>query len=212
MSTTAKPRKERRPLSYRQLRWMIAVVVLGVTALFGGLRAADHVTPLAMRQTYDNGPLRITPLSVVTITEADFLLPAAPPCAYLVLRAKVENVSDRVVPLPLPHAVIGFSEKDCPTGGHSAQGDVVGISGISAQYYTAFRVRDQLTSDAFDPGFTDTFDLVWSVPRSELAKKPTVQFQFPQMTHRLWRLKLADGWFPDSERYADMPVTLTEPA
>ena len=212
MSTPAKPPKRRAPLSYRQLRWFAVALVLAITAIFGGLRAADHVTPLSMTQTYDDGPLRITPLSVVTLSEAGFLEPAAPPCAYLVLRATVENVSDRVVPLPMPHAVIGFSDSDCPADARPTRDDVVSVSGVPAQYFTAFRVDDQLTFDGFDPGFTDTFDLVWSVPRAALKEKPLVQFQFPEMTDRLWRLKLAEGFFSDSERYAQMSVTLAEPA
>ena len=211
MSTPATPPKRRAPLSYRQLRWFAVALILGVTALFGGLREADHVTPLTLKETYDDGPLRITPLSVVTLRQADFLEPAAPPCAYLVLRAKVENVSDRVVPLPMPHAVIGFSDSDCPADAETTQGDIVSVSGVPAQYFTAFRVGDELRFDGFDPGFTDTFDLVWSVPRAALTDKPLVKFRFPEMTDRPWRLKLAEGFFSDSERYAQMSVTLSEP-
>ena len=46
-------------MSLSRIRWVPVVGALAATAAFGGLKAADHVTTVAVGQPCDDGPLSI---------------------------------------------------------------------------------------------------------------------------------------------------------
>ncbi|MGH3969774.1 MAG: hypothetical protein ACRDTV_17060, partial [Mycobacterium sp.] len=78
-------------LSLKQLRWTAVAAVLAVTAAFGGLQTAHHVTPISFGQTYNAGPVRITPHSVLLTDHLAVLPRPSSQCRYLVLTATIQS-------------------------------------------------------------------------------------------------------------------------
>ncbi len=100
-------------LSLKQLRWTAVALILVVTAAFGGLESAHHVTYISLGQTYNAGPVQFTAHSAALVGRpaADMPRPS-PECQYLMLRATIRNTANESVPFPRP-GVVGGSAQDC---------------------------------------------------------------------------------------------------
>jgi hypothetical protein len=204
-------------LSLKQLRWTVVATVLVVTAAFGGLQTAQHVTSISFGQTYTAGAVRITPHSVSLANKwpglpdlssniwADLNSPPQPgPCRYLVLSVTIQNTANESVPFPLQH-VVGGRADDCAP--HTVRNtEMFGITGTSNQFAGAFRGRESLAVPSIEPGFTNDYSVVWVVSRAELSRHPQVGIRFYNMYSYISTFLVARNWAGDSDRYAQLRI------
>lgn len=195
-------------VSLRQLQWILVIAVLALTALFGGLRSADHVTPLSLGETYDDGPLRITPGSVDVTGSVNGLPAPSLGCVLVVLDATVENIADSAVDFG-PNQ-IGDSAITCLDTADRANANVnpLALHGIPSTYVAAVRVRDGQPIPGIEPGFSDDYRFVWVVKESDLAGRDTAVVQFPQLEKEISTFRIAEYWNADPARYAELAVPL----
>lgn len=99
-------------LSLKQLRWTLVALITVIAAAFGGLQTAHHVTPASFGQAYNDGPLRITPHSVLITDQRAGLVALSSQCRYLVLNATIQSTANDSVPFPLPGILTG-NPGDC---------------------------------------------------------------------------------------------------
>jgi hypothetical protein len=194
-----------RRLSLKQLRWISVIAVFGATAAFGGLQTADYKTPLSFGETYDNGPLRITPHSVSLAREVAALPKPSPVCRYLVLVATIESVAKDSVLFPLVSPGVGNAAGCLPRT--RSPTDEFGIAGVNAGFAGAFRGHEQITSPSVEPGFTNVYRLVWMVPEAELQPHPEIAIRFYQMSESISTFRIERHWLGDQDRYGALRVT-----
>ncbi len=204
-------------LSLKQLRWTVVATVLVVTAAFGGLQTAHHVTSISFGQTYNAGAVRVTPHSVSLADHWPGLPnlstniwvgfdshPQPGPCRYLVLTVTVQNTANETVPFPLEHAAAGGAD-DCAR--HPVRNtEMFGINGIAGQFVTAFRGHESIMVPSIEPGFTNDYSVVWVVSRAELSRHPQVTIRFYNMASYISTFLIARNWAGDSDHYAELRI------
>jgi hypothetical protein len=208
-------------LSLKQLRWVVVAVVLVVTAAFGGLQTAHHVTPITFGQTYTAGAVRITPHLVAltdkwvglpnqsTDTWADSDVPAHPgPCRYLVLAVTIQNTANESVDFPLPGIVSGKADDCGPRT--KTDIDMFGIDGIDGHYVATYRGRETMAVPTIEPGFTNDYSVLWAVSRAALKRRPQISLHFYKMIQYISTFLIAKRWQGDSDRYAELRIPNSE--
>ncbi|MDG4663381.1 hypothetical protein [Mycobacterium sp. 236(2023)] len=206
MTTPPPPKSVWAQLSLNRLTWIGVVVVLVTTAAFGGLDAVERVTPVSLGQTYDDGPLRITPHSAEVRASVPGMRDLDQACRYLVVDVTIESVTDRSVALPNAFPVIG-TESDCKGGEFEKTQDVISIHGIPASFKGAVRLRDGQPMPALEPGFTNEFRLIWAVPAADLADRPEISMRMPQMSEFISTFRIVESWGGDKDGYGSLTLT-----
>lgn len=200
------PQSVWRSVSLSRLTWVALLLLLAATAVFGGLDDADRVTPIAMGQTYDDGPLRITPRSAAITDSVAGMRPTDPQCRFLTLDVTIENVADRSVVLPTALPVVGIPG-DCTGSRPQKLTYAVGIHGIPAYFKGAIRLRDGQTMPTVEPGFTTEYRLVWTVSAAALGDRPDISVRMPEMEEFISTFRIAEDWGGDADAYGDLTLT-----
>jgi hypothetical protein len=192
-------------LSLKQLQWTLVAVIMVITAAYGGLQTAHHVTPVSFGQTYDDGPLRITPHSVAITDHRAGLVPLSSKCRYLVLNATIQSTADDSVPFPLP-GILGGAAGDCAphTVGRT---EMFGIAGITGQFAATFRGHESITIPSIEPGFTYDYSVVWVVSAAELRRHPQISIRFYRMEEFISAFRIDRFWTGDGDHYGELRIT-----
>lgn len=192
-------------LSLKQLSWIFVALVMVITAAFGGLQTAHHVTPVSFGQTYDDGPLRITPHSVAITDHRAGLVPLSSECRYLVLNATIQSTADDSVPFPLPGILRGAASDCAPhTVGRT---QIFGIAGIAGQFAAIFRGHESLAIPSIEPGFTYDYSVVWVVSQAELRRHPQISINFYRMEEFVSAFRIDRFWTGDADHYGELRIT-----
>lgn len=182
------------------------VAVLAVTAAFGGLQDADHVTPVALDSGYDAGGIVFTAHSVeVTNTLGWIRSTLTPECRFVVLDATVENTADAAAPLPTATPLAGQAG-DCATPDEPAAVDAVVLANVPNNFVGALRVRDNQTVPLTEPGFTERMQLAWVVSSSDLRKVAELTFRFRNMSQGYSTFRISRQWLADEDHYGQLTV------
>ena len=202
----ARPKSVWAQMSLSRLIWVALFLVLAVTATFGGLDAVERVMPVAWGQTYDDGPLRITPHSAALSAAVPGFQELDESCRFLTVDATIESVADRSVALPTALPVTGI-EADCTGSRFEKTQDVVSVHGIPADFKGAVRLRDGQQTPTVEPGFINEYRLVWAVPAADLADQPQISVHMPQMSEFISTFRIAESWGGDPDEYASLILT-----
>jgi hypothetical protein len=211
-STDSQPKSLWDKMSLSRLRWLFVLVLLAATAGFGGLKTADHVTPVAFGETFNDGVLLITPHSLKVASSVATMpnLPAlTPECRYLVLDVTIKNAGDVAVPLPTAGVMIGKAT-DCQDLDSDPVSDPLYIAGINSGFAAAMRMRDNVTVPIAEPGFTEDFRMAWVVSQGELSSNRTISLRMPTMAHNYSTFRIARQWASDTNRYGEVTITSLE--
>ncbi len=182
------------------------VAVLAVTAAFGGLEEADHVTPVALGATYDTGALVITPRSVeVTTTLPWIMTTLAPECRFVVLDATVTNTADEAAPMPTSVLLTGTAS-DCTTTRDPGVTDAVVLADVPNNFAGALRVRHNQSVPIAEPGFTEEMQLAWVVPDAELRQVSDLTFRLRDLSHAYSTFRISRQWLTDEDHYGQVSV------
>ena len=198
-------------LSLKQLRWTVVAIVLVVTAAFGGLQTAHYVTSISFGQTYNAGPVRITPHSV-SITDHlaglpdlrkhrdDELPNQGSQCRYLVLAVTIQNVANESIPLPRAGAT-----NDCAPQTFRDT-EMFRMTGIAGGLEAIFRGHESIPVPTIEPGFTNDYSVVWMVSKAELARHPQIIIRFYAMRRYISTFLIAHNWSGDANHYAELRI------
>lgn len=205
---TEPPRSAWKRMSLSRIRWVLVVGALAVTAAFGGLKTADHVTAVAVGQPYDDGPLNIVVHSAKAVATMPEFRYASPECQFVVVEATIESTADRSVPFPTADPVLP-TPKMCDAR-DVAGTSVVEMDGFPARFIGALRGDESIVTPTIEPGFTDDFRLVWTLPPSELAKNPRLRVRLPQQKEDISTFRIAEDWFGQGNRYGVVELPALE--
>lgn len=195
-------------LTLKQLRWTAVAVVLVVTAAFGGLKTAHHVTPISLGQTYNAGALLVTPRSVSLGDYRVGLLHLSPECRYLVLRVTIQNTAHESVPFPLDGGLSG-DPGDCAPH-RRADTELFGLTGIANQFGATLRGKESITVPSIDAGFTNDYSVFWAVSRAELSHHPEIAIRIHKMSSFISTFVLSHRWAGDDDHYAELRISNLE--
>jgi hypothetical protein len=198
-------------LSLKQLRWTGLALILVVTAAFGGLTTAHHVTSISFGQTYTAGAVRITPHSV-SITDHRVGLPdqerrwddKPAQCHYLVLAVTIQNTAKESVPFPRPGVIAGLPDDCTPFKRNNSE--MFEMTGVAGRYAATFRGRENINVPTIEPGFTNDYSVVWAVPRAGLNRHPQISIRFNNMYQYISTFLIARSWAGDSDHYAELRI------
>jgi hypothetical protein len=193
-------------MSLNRLIWVALFLVLGVTAAFGGLAAVERVTAVSLGQTYDDGPLLITPQAARLSASVPGLPSLDPACRFLTVDVTIESVADRSVALPTAMPVVG-TEVDCAAGRFEKTQDVVSVQGVPAVFKGAVRLRDGQQAPTVEPGFTNEYRLAWAVPAADLTGHPQISMRMPQMSQFISTFRIVESWGGDPDEYGSLALT-----
>ncbi len=197
-------------LTLKQLRWTAVAAILVVTAAFGGLKTAHHVTPISLGQTYNAGALLVTPHSV-SLTDHWLGMPGlAPGCRYLVLKVTIQNTTHESVPFPL-QGVLAGGPGDC-TPHRRPDAELFGLTGIANQFGATFRGKETIAVPSIDAGFTYDYSMLWAVSRAELSHHPEVTVRIHKMNTFISTFVLSHRWAGDADHFAELRVSNLEPS
>lgn len=195
-------------LSLKQLRWTLVALIMVITAAFGGLQTAHHVTPVSFGQVYDDGPLLITPHSVTITDHRAGLVTLPSECRYLVLNATIQSTANDSVPFPLPGILTG-NPGDCAP--HTVrQTQMFGIAGITGQFAATFRGHESIAIPSIEPGFTYDYSVVWVVSHAELRRHPQISIRFYRMEEFISAFRIDHYWTGDGDHYGELRITAME--
>ena len=195
-------------LSLKQLRWTLVAAIMVITAAFGGLQTAHHVTPASFGQAYNDGPLRITPHSVTITEQRAGLVALSSQCRYLVLNATIQSTANDSVPFPLPGILAG-NPGDCAP--HTVrQPEMFGITGIAGQFAATFRGRESIAIPSIEPGFTYDYSVVWVVSHAELRRHPQISIHLNRMDEFVSAFRIDRYWSGDGDHYGELRITDVE--
>lgn len=197
-------------LSLKQLRWTALAVILVVTAAFGGLKTAHHVTTISFGQSYNAGALTVTPRSASLVDRFVGLPRMAPECRLLVLKVTIQNTAHESVPFPLAG---GFFSKpgDCAARSR-ADTELFDLTGITHQFGATFRGTETIPVPSIDAGFTYDYSVFWAVPRAELSHHPALTVRIHKMSSFISTFVLAHRWAGDADRFAELRIANLESA
>jgi hypothetical protein len=196
-------------LSLKQLRWTALALILVVTASFGGLKSAHHVTPISFGQTYTAGAVRVTPHSV-SLTDHWVGLPnqdrswedKPSPCHYLVLTVTIQNTANESVPFPLTGVIAGMPDDCAPRKIKNTE--MFEMTGVANRYAATFRGRENINVPTVEPGFTNDYSVVWAVSRADLNRHPQISIRFNDMHPFISTFLIATRWAGDEDHYAEL--------
>jgi hypothetical protein len=195
-------------LSLKQLRWTALALILVVTAAFGGLKTAHHVTSISFGQTYTAGAVRVTPHSVsltdhwVGLPDQERLWDDKPAqCHYLVLAVTIQNTANESVPFPLPGVIAGMPD-DCNARFRSTE--MFGITGVANHYGATFRGHESIIVPSVEPGFTNDYSVLWAISRADLKRHPQISIRFSDMHPFISTFLIATRWGGDADHYAEL--------
>jgi hypothetical protein len=145
------------------------LIVLAVTAAFGGMDAVDdHVTTVKTGQPFDDGPFKVTVARVrlVPLVGAanKVVMPPQPGRQYLAVVATLDNVG--TIPGKLSDEV-----------------ELIGVK--DAQWVDAMRLADGTRTYWLGPGLKDQLAFIWSVPDGAVDVGRPVAF-------RIWKKKFTE--------------------
>jgi hypothetical protein len=192
-------------LSLSQLRWTAAALIVVVTAAFGGLKTAHHVTPISFGQAYNAGALLVTPHSVALTDHWLGLSHLSPQCRYLVLRVTIQNTAHESVPFPLVGALAGQPD-DC-TPHHRGDTELFELTGIANQFAATFRGKESLTVPSIDAGFTYDYSVLWAVSRAELSHHREITARIHKMSSFISTFVLSHRWTGDADHFAELRIS-----
>ncbi|MFA5708268.1 hypothetical protein [Mycolicibacterium sp.] len=182
------------------------VAVLAVTAAFGGLQDADHVTPVALDSSYDTGGIVFTAHAVeVTSTLPWIRSTLTADCRFVVLDATVENTADAAAPFPTATPIVGQPD-DCATPDEPTATDAVVLANVPNNFAGALRVRDNQTVPLTEPGFTEEIQLAWVVSSSDLDRVAELSFRFRNMSQGYSTFRISRQWLADEDRYGELTL------
>lgn len=190
-------------LSLKQLRWTAVAIVLVVTAAFGGLQTAHHVTSISFGQTYNAGPVRITPHSASLTDRVAGLSELSPECRYLVLTATIQSTANESIPFPLPGALTGTAECAPRTARDT---EMFGITGIAGRFEATFRGHESINAPTIEPGFTNEYSMVWAVSQPGLSFHPQIDILIYKMFRFISTFLIAHRWVGDPDHYAELAI------
>jgi hypothetical protein len=193
-------------MSLNRLTWVVVVIILVTTAAFGGLDTVERVTPVSLGQTYDDGPLRVTPHSAAIRASVPGMRELDQACRYLMVDVTIESVADRSVTLPNAFPVIG-TEVDCEGSKAERTQDVFSIRGVPASFKGMVRLRDGQPMPTLEPGFTNEFRLLWAVPTADLATRPEISMRMPQLSEFISTFRIVESWGADKDGYGNLILT-----
>lgn len=182
------------------------VAVLAVTAAFGGLQDADHVTPVALDSSYDTGGIVFTAHAVEVTSTLPWIRPTmTPECRLVVLDATVENTADAAAPFPTATPLVG-QPGDCATPDEPAAVDAVVLANVPNNFAGALRVRDNQSVPLTEPGFTEKIQLAWVVSSNDLRQATDLTFRFRNMSQGYSTFRISRQWLADDDRYGELTV------
>lgn len=170
--------------------WRVLVVAaLGLTAGFGGLEKADPATPIVLGQTYDNGPLRITPISLRALCMPDdsaflqsqsrFVKRSGTTDTVIALDTKVQNRSDHDVPLDrrkdtrdepvyedVNRKLFGSSSVEIYD---PSSANIFELARPPQYTYGTGFLSTQMPNEVVGPGITRSVTFFWGFPRGALG-------------------------------------------
>lgn len=191
-------------LSLTHLAWAAVILVLGVSAAFGGLDRADHVERTALGETYDNGPFQVTPRAVTVIDALPGLPELPPQCRYLVLDVAIENVADEAVPVQLNPVVAVDLGCEPPSSRGSVAFDLASPAGV---YVGAYRGRVERPVNVVEPGLVHDYAVVWTVPVEALTRDPNAVIRIYDMWSYVSTFRIAKDWGrTNTVKYAEFTV------
>jgi hypothetical protein len=177
-------------LGFKQM-WQLAVVlILAVTALFGGLDSVNtKVTQFKPGEEFSDNQytLTIERATVVDGIQAGtrVVLPTNPGRHYLGVVATVTN--DGTVP--------GNLLRELDLVGHPDQ-----------RFVAAYRLADSTYNSVLGPGLTDEFAFIWDLPAEDVAAGDSV-------TLRVWKKKFTElavtygkTWLDSETEYGEIAV------
>jgi hypothetical protein len=195
-------------LTLKQLRWTAVAVILVLTAAFGGLKTAHHVTPISFGQTYNAGAMLVTPHSA-SLTDHWIGLPRmSPECRYLVLKVTIQNTTHESVPFPLQGALTS-DPGDCAPH-HRADAELFALTGIANQFAATFRGKETIAVPSIDAGFTYDYSVLWVVSRAELSHHPVVTVRIHKMSTFISTFVLSHRWAGDDDHFAELHISNLE--
>jgi hypothetical protein len=202
-------------LSLKQLRWTALALILVVTASFGGLKTAHHVTLISFGQTYTAGAVRVTPHSVsltdhwVGMPNQERLWDDKPAqCHYLVLAVTIQNTAKETVPFPLSGAIAGMPDDCAPHKPKATQ--MFEMTGVTNRYASTFRGHEGVEVPTIEPGFTNDYSVVWAVSRADLKRSPQISIRFNDMHTFISTFLIASRWAGDADHYGELRFACPE--
>lgn len=136
-------------LPLARLRQIVAVLVIAISALFGGLDQVhkdDGTVRLAAEQTYPGKQFHVTPHRARLVADAIGVPHPAPGQTVLALALRIENVSNE--------PAIGLGDIVRP----------VGVAGPKPRAQHVQLVRDRSYGPAAQPKLPDEYEIFWTVP------------------------------------------------
>jgi hypothetical protein len=191
-------------LSLSQLRWTAAALIVVVTAAFGGLKTAHHVTPISFGQTYNAAALLVTPHSVALTDHWVGMSHLSPECHYLVLKVTIQNTAHESVPFPLDGGVAGQADDCAPH--RRPDTELFGLTGIANQFAATFRGKESITVPSIDAGFTNDYSVLWAVSRAELSRHPEITVRIHKMSSFISTFVLSHRWAGDADHFAELRI------
>jgi hypothetical protein len=197
-------------LSLKQLRWVLVVVVLVITAAFGGLKTAQHVTLISFGQTYTAGGVRVTPHSV-SVTDHRIGLPRlSPECRYLVLTATIQNIAKESIPFPIGGGSTNGDDADSCAPEKLRDTELFQVTGIPTQFWGTFRGNESIIVPSIESGFTYDYSVAWAVSLADLRRHPRIVIRIHNMYSFISTFVIAHYWVGDPARYAELPISNLE--
>jgi hypothetical protein len=191
-------------LSLKQLSWIFVAVVLVITAAFGGLQTAQHVTPVSFGQAYNDGPLRITAHSVSLAEQVIGLAQLSSECRYLILHATIQSTASDSVPFPLQGVLTGAADDCAP---HVARDtEMFGMVGIAGRFAATLRGHESIPVPTIEPGFTNDYSVVWVVSQAGLSHHSQIAIRFYRMDRFVSTFLIAHRWSGDPDHYAELQI------
>lgn len=172
----------------------VVAVLLGATALFGGLDRVDTgVTTVRPGERYDDGAVSVTVdrASVVSsVTAGDRVLRQPEPGSrYLAVVAEVSNDGSTDAPLT----------------------DELDLRGVpDARKAGAFRLADGTQSVRLGPGLQDRFGFVWQIPESALSAGDTVTVRIWKKQYKELSVTYGKGWVDSLTDYGQVEIPVQE--
>jgi hypothetical protein len=167
-------------LGFKQMWQLVVVVVLAVTALFGGLDDVDtKVTLFEPGEDFSDGQYTLVVDRAALVDEIKqgtrVVLPENPGRHYLGLVARLTN--DGTVP--------GNLIKEFDLVGHRDQ-----------RFVGAYRMADSTYNSSLGPGLTEDLAFFWELPETDLTAGESV-------TLRVWKKKFTELFVTYGKTFVD---------
>ncbi len=176
-------------LGFRQMRQLVVVVILAVTALFGGLDSvATTVTHVKPGQEFSDGEFTVTVDRARVIDElrgGGTFLPAKPGRRYLGVVADIRN--DGTVP-----------------GKMAGELDLRGE--VDTRFVGAYRIADSTYLGVLGPGLSDQVAFFWEVPEGAVKDGDSVTLRIWEKTFTELLVTYGKAWIDSESKYGQITV------